>query len=88
MKTIWKFTLGNGSPQRVSMPKGAEILAVQQQDGAAQLWALVDPSYGMETRYIEVYGTGQAIHEDMGVERRYVGTFQQPPFVWHVFERL
>lgn len=88
MKTIWKFRLSITSPQRVQMPEGAEILTVQEQDGIGCLWAMVDTEKAVVPRYIEIHGTGNPIHVDMAVERRYIGTFQQPPFVWHVFERL
>lgn len=88
MKTIWKFPLSNGSPQRIDMPKGAEILSIQQQGGMAQLWALVDSEQPSDPRYIEIYGTGQRIHESVNVKRKYLATFQQREFVWHVFELL
>lgn len=86
MKTIWKFPLSDGSPQRIALPKDAEILTVQIQAGAACLWALVESEHDYETRYVEVFGTGQPIHEGTS-KRTYIATFQQPPFVWHVFER-
>lgn len=88
MKTIWEFPLAIVSVNFVRMPRGAEILAVQTQGDAPCLWAMVEPEAPHQSRYIEVLGTGQPIHEDMGVDRKYIGTFQQPPFVWHVFERL
>lgn len=88
MTTIWKFPLAVTDTQRISMPEGAEILTVQLQNEQACLWAIVEPSADKEDRYFEVHGTGNPIHGDMGVERKYIGTFQQPPFVWHVFERV
>lgn len=87
MKTIWKFRFKIVSPLRISMPKGAEVLTVQNQDGAGCLWAVVNPENELESRYFEIFGTGQAMYEDMAVERKYIATFQQPPYVWHVFER-
>lgn len=88
MRTIWKFPLGDGGPQRVEMSKGTEVLTVQTQDNRPCLWAVVDPDAEVEVRYFEIFGTGQNIHEDMGVDRKYIGTFQQPPYVWHLFEGL
>lgn len=87
MKTIWKYPLDLQDKQTVMMPEGAEILTVQMQ-GAACLWALVDSRNVLTDRVIEIFGTGNPMHSDMGVERRYIGTIQQPPFVWHVFERV
>lgn len=86
MKTIWKFPLQLVSPQFIEMPDGAEILTVQSQGDVGCLWALVDPEMAVTPRYFEVFGTGQNVHTLS--KRRYIGTFQQPPFVWHVFERL
>ncbi len=91
MRTIWNFPLGDGSPQVIRMPVGAEILTVQVRGDRPYLWAIIKPvpsSPKTEYRHFEVFGTGQDIHEDMGIDRRYIGTFQQPPYVWHVFERI
>jgi hypothetical protein len=89
MKTIWKFEVALVSPQQVPMPNGTEILTVQTQGETGCLWALVDTEAdSTDMRTFEVFGTGQIIHEDMGIERKYIGTFQVRPFVWHVFERL
>lgn len=87
-RVIWEFQFEIVSPLHVSMPKGAEILTAQDQGGVGCLWAIVEPENWLESRYFEIFGTGQPIHEDQDIERRYVGTLQQPPFVWHVFERL
>lgn len=83
MKIIWKFPLVNGDSQQIEMPQGAEILSVQQQGHQACLWAIVDDNAVLETRTIEVHGTGNPMPP---IPRKYIGTFQQPPFVWHVFE--
>jgi len=50
-KTIWKFTLDLVDEQQVSLPKDAEILSVQVQNGNICLWALVNPEAEKETRY-------------------------------------
>ena len=72
------------------MPKGAEILTVQSQHDVPQLWALVDPTQPTEERCIEIFGTGHPIRYDMGVERKYIGTFQVDggQYVFHAFERI
>lgn len=88
MKTIWKFPLSDVTPIRVDMPKGAQLLTVQVQSGTPCLWAIVESENAKEARYFEIHGTGNLMYENMGVERKYISTFQQPPFVWHVFERL
>lgn len=88
MQTIWKFPLAVADVQRIRMPKKAEILTVQHQNSGAWLWAIVHTENDIEERVIEILGTGNPIHNDMGISRKYIGTFQAEPFVWHVFEVL
>lgn len=86
MGQVWKFTLQPTSVQGVEMPKGASILSAQEQRGAVNLWAHVDPAAGLETRSILMIGTGQEI--DAGVLGPYIGTVQvnQGDLVLHLFE--
>jgi hypothetical protein len=95
MKVIWKFsTIDNGFDEKFSiyMPKGAEILTVQtdEKNNHPTIWALVDPEQENEQRFFELFGTGHEIHGDMGVERKYIGTYQyqKGAFVGHIFERI
>ena len=84
---IWKYELEIADMQEVTMPDGAELLSVANQDGNLCLWAMVDPSKEKRRRYIEIIGTGNPIFTDMGVDREFIGTAVVDPFVWHVFER-
>ena len=79
MKTIWKYQIGMASTLEV--PKDAKLLAVQTQNEEPCLWFEVDPNNEKEPRKFHVIGTG---HEVRG--NKYLGTFQSPPFVWHVYE--
>lgn len=86
MKTIWKFALEVVDRQCVAMPKGAEVLCVQAQYDTPCLWALVDSDAAEKTsRCFRVYGTGHSIPDGDG-PLSYVGTFQLPGLVFHVFE--
>lgn len=95
-KVIWKYsTLPNGIFKEsftLGMPKGAEILTVQidQKNNQPTIWVLVDPNAELETRYFELYGTGSSLYGDMGIERKYIGTYQyqRGEFVGHIFERI
>ena len=84
-REIWKYPLGMEMTQ-VSMPKDAEILSCQAQNGTPTLWVLADPEGEKEYRTFTVLGTGWPIAKDYPV--KHVGTFQVPPYVWHVFEVL
>lgn len=88
MKTIWKFNIVTTDRQTVSMPKGAEILCAQVQNGTVCLWAKVDTDAPSQLRGIETFGTGHPMVEDVGATRRYIGTYQlrNGALVFHVFE--
>lgn len=88
-KRIWKYEI-NPNKVIVEMPKGAEILTIQTQNETPCIWALVNPENEKELRHFEVFGTGQNVYCDMGVERKYINTFQldNGSLVFHLFERI
>ena len=90
MKTIWKYGLKMVDSQEINMPEGAEILTVQTQFDMPCIWALVDPKAKIEQRFFVIYGTGHDIYFDMGVKRKYIGTFQimKGAGIYHLFERI
>ena len=84
MKTIHKYPIKTIDEQQVSMPIGAQILCVQEQNDVLTLWARVDDSQNKEARQICVYGTGHEVNE---YDLAYIGTVQDfSGLVWHVFE--
>lgn len=87
MKTIWKYQLDVTTEQVVMMPKQAQILTVQIQDGTPCMWAVVSPGSPSEKRTFRIYGTGHPIADDLG---RYIGTFQLRGglLVFHLFEAM
>jgi hypothetical protein len=92
MKKIYKYPTQHAKMFSFKMPKGAEILCVQvdQKTGIPCIWALIDPNIPEEYRDFELFGTGHEIYYDMGVERKYIGTYQlnNGEFVGHIFERI
>jgi hypothetical protein len=89
-KSIFKYTLETTDSQYLDLPKDAEILTVQTQFDEPQLWALVNPKNENTERHIEIFGTGHPVYCDMGIERKYIGTYQLSGgnYVFHVFERI
>lgn len=79
-KTIWKYIFGFNVEQE--MPDGAEFLFAELQDGVLAAWFMVLPDSPKVKRRFKVYGTGHEIP----MSSRYLMTFQQPPYVWHLFE--
>lgn len=92
MKTIYKYQTPFQDFFTLEMPVGAEILTVQQDEKTnwGCIWALVDTDNEKEERTFELFGTGNEIHVDMGVDRKYIGTYQyqRGNFVGHIFERF
>ena len=88
MNAIWKFQLKVTDLQEVEMPKGAQVMSVQEQNGALCLWAAVDSEQPKENRVIEIIGTGNPIPTTT-TDRHFIGTaqMQKGALVWHVFER-
>lgn len=80
---IWKFPLEIKDRNYVQMPAVAQILSVQMQNGVPCIWAMVDPHSEKITRTFLIYGTGHPISP---LKKKYLGTTQDPPYVWHVFE--
>jgi hypothetical protein len=89
-KQVWKYELNDIGESTIHTPKGSEVLTAQIQNGSLFIWLLVDPSAMKELRFFEVFGTGHDMRYDMGVERKYISTFQLHggSIVLHVFERL
>ena len=96
---IWKFnTIKNGltlygfKPKfEIEMPKNTQLLYVDVDiNNSPCIWGLVYPHEEMEIRYFELFVTGQDIHNDMGIERKYVGSYKldNGEFFGHIFERI
>lgn len=84
MGLIYKYPLRLTDTQNVVMPRGARILTVQMQNAVPTLWAEVDPTDSVgEQRHITIIGTGNGHTSPHSL---YLGTVQDGPFVWHVFE--
>lgn len=69
MTTIHKYPLQIVDEQIVRMPKFAEV----------------DTENPMDSRRIEIIGTGNPIRRE--AYRRHIDTVQLGPLVWHIFER-
>jgi hypothetical protein len=82
MKQIWKYQL-TGAVTTIDMPHFSQFLKVEIQDGIICAWFMVLPGTKQHSiRTFKVYGT----EHDIPMKERYLGTFQRPPHVWHLFE--
>jgi len=91
MLSIWKFPLPvalDDKAVEVTMPEGAAIVrfAGGEHSPVRQptVWALVDSDNPPEARRFRVFGTGHPLPR----AARFVGTFFNEPFVWHVLELI
>ncbi len=67
------------------LPRDASALCVQLQHGQPQVWVWLDQNDPMqESRTFHVVGTGQPV--ELRKPWRYVSTWQDGPFVWHMFQ--
>ena len=88
MKIIYKYFYPMPSSTGfIPMPVGAEVLCVQEQNGCACIWALVDPKNEIETRSFFLVGTGEPMPDNPS---KYIGTFQLSDgrYVGHIFELI
>lgn len=89
---IWKFELEITDKTEIELPKDYKILDVQfgKEEINPCVWILVYPENKKESVFFELFSTGQTIHNDIGIERKYIGTFKNFTglFVGHLFQRI
>lgn len=79
MKSIWKFPIGLATTHE--MPVDSKFLTLQVQNGEPVMWFEVDHTLPKMPRKFKIIGTGHKFEDGT-----YLGTFQNEPFVWHVYE--
>jgi hypothetical protein len=82
MKAIHKYPLTSLHP---SLPVGARVLAMQEQNEITTLWCLVDPTNLLIRRRVCVVTTGESHEDGFWDTWEYIGTYQDGGFVGHVF---
>lgn len=82
---IWKWPLAVTDVQKISVPKGAQILTAQVQGDTLSVWALGDTDVETEERLIRVIGTGNPIPTNPG---KFIATVQLygGGLVFHIFD--
>lgn len=85
--TIYKYPLEFTNTQPFVLPLGSKILTVQMQNDKPFIWVLFNNAVTQtEVRELTVVGTGYEFNLSTPGDK-YVGTFQENSFVWHLFER-
>lgn len=83
MRTIWKYAMPWSGTVSLHLPRGAQVLSVQEQEGALTLWALVDPKAANVRRTFVVAITGGEVGDR---QITHLGTVQFGGYVAHIFE--
>lgn len=85
-RVIWKFQM-QSSRQVISMPAGAEIVAVHEQHGALTFWASCHPeATDQEERVFRQVATGETY--PAGLAYRGTALFASGTFVFHLMEEV
>ena len=89
MNKIFKYELQTIPFQRIEMPKGAQILSIQNQNSNPRLWALVDTDADVEDRFIKMFSTGEEMNEGNS-NLIHISTVQfwNGDLVFHFFELI
>ncbi len=81
MKVIWKYELND---EHIYVPRNSKVLCVKLQHGTPCVWILVeDYDENVNLLQFQVVETGEEF--DI-TDRKYVGTYEEGPYIWHVFE--
>ena len=87
-RQIWKFSPPWSDVTVVQLPKGAQVLAFDEQFEAPRIWAVVDPDEKeIETRVFRIAGTGHELGFDPS-NLSYIGTakFAGGSLIFHLLE--
>jgi hypothetical protein len=93
IKVIWKYELewGGGYLQKIRIPRGADLLTVQEREFRPMLWAIVNPGAEEVERTLVFIGVNEFFSPDMAKPSKasYLGTVHNKAMgsLWHVFDQ-
>jgi hypothetical protein len=89
MLTIYKYPFQIADRFELTLPTDRKVLHADVQPGTGPcLWVMVNPHSAEEVVTFHVFGTGMEIDPEEVGKNEFVSTFQQPPFVWHLFRKI
>ena len=94
MKTIFKYELKisgrKNLTEAVTMPWDARYLYVGAQGDQMFIWAEVNTESSITEHNFEIFGTGDELQCDMGVDRCHIGSLMMfdGSLVFHVYHRI
>ena len=85
MRQVWKFPVKQWTINKLDMPSGAEVVHFgPDPEGTMSFWAVVEPDVKPCRRVFYVVGTGRDVEDGS----KYIGSVNDAPFVWHLFEKV
>lgn len=86
MITVHKYPVQMQAEFTVELPRGAEFLSVQEQNGEPQMWFRVDTRREVVRQVFSIVGTGHPIAPELS-RLPHLGTFQVAggSLVFHLF---
>ena len=85
MQKIYKYDIPVTDDFTIDLPTPNKILDVQVQNGSPVMWVLHNTADLIVPNKFCIIGTGNPIDRNMD-NFKHVGSFQNDPFVWHVFK--
>jgi hypothetical protein len=84
MRTIWKFEIPIQEEFELHLPYIHKVVLTDMQDNKPMVWIEVDLASSARIPFkFYVKATGQEIQPNIN----HVGSWSQPPFVGHLYER-
>ncbi len=87
INNILKFSLEEvpyGTHFEIDLPYGSVVRCVALQHELPHIWVELNQLHKLVTHTFRIFGTGESIDSDM---YEYVGTWQDVPYVWHLYKR-
>ena len=81
MKVIWKYKLND---EDIYVPRNSKVLCVKLQYGVPCVWILID-AYDESLNLLQ-FRVVETEEEFDNTDIEYVGTYEEGPSIWHVFE--
>jgi hypothetical protein len=79
---IYKYPLGIGSPNYITVPKDAKVVRFGMQGGVPTIWVLQNLDIIIKITHVyEIYGTGMEVNNN----NAYIASCEDGVFIWHLF---
>lgn len=85
---IWKYQMPVAEQFTMKLPKGAEIIRMDGENGYLWLWAVVDTQAELEDRHFEAFKAGGTMPDDLS-NHEFVGMahiYIQQELMLYIFE--